>query len=83
MSRVKIEFYGIKLDVFVTEYGDGTYDLDCFFVCNDNWVSGQELPSHFITDRAEQEIYSLVGEALIKDDDFDCDAVGSCVWGEI
>ena len=83
MSNVHIEWYGIKMQVFVCDYGDGTYDVEEMFVCNDKLVSGKELPAHMITDRAEQEIYSLVGEALSEDDDFDCDAVGSCVRGEI
>ena len=67
MSKHRVEWYGIKLEVFIDHYADGNYDVDAMFVCNDQWVSGEELPANMITDRAEGEIYSLVGKALDRE----------------
>ena len=60
----KIEWRNIKLEVIGNRYADGDYEIEQIFIGN------EEFPSHLLTQRAEDEIYDLVGAAL-EDQDSD------------
>ena len=76
---VQVEWYGIKLQILGNHYADGDYEIEDMIVCDDKWISREELPAHMITETAEREIYSLVGKALDEVEGYVGDAVDSCV----
>jgi len=65
---VNIEWYGIKLKILGNRYADGDYEIEDIIVCNDKWISREELPDTMLTLQATREIYSLVGDAIKSDD---------------
>lgn len=63
-AMIKITFYSIDLGAEITNYGDGTWDLDCLHVLDSNGRIYEELPAHMLTERADHEINELIESAL-------------------